>query len=764
MLTGGTGNDTLDGGEGNDLLIGDSSQSESSNNSLDKWLKEFGTTGLDVVKDIALSKGGSVYAVGTTNGVFDSNRSLGGTDAFIAKYRSDGTQEWIKSFGSNADDQALTVTIGKDGLIYVGGDTRGSFDGQVNQGPVNELDGYITAFDSSGVKKFTQFIGTEAPDSVSGLEVSANGSLLISGSSGGELSGQAQGNSFGGFLMNTNVTASGLQTNWTKIFGNTMATESYASAKSADGSMYMVGATNGALNGANYSGNTDAYVTKIGADGTQQWTQLISSYEFSGNGDQVNGGQEVAYAVATGADGSVYVSGYFNGKYLDGRTDEANAGAVPGYVPVSGAEPYTKDIFVSKFSSNGTKLWTKALGDTGDETGYALSVDSEGSVYVAGTAPGQPALSNKDTQTYWNQNSHVYEIVVNKDGMTWDQANSIAQSKSLNGVQGHLATITSAEENSIAYSLVAKQSDVMMYTALGGSDEGSEGNWRWVTGPERGAVMQYTNWIPGEPNNGWGPPQNVLAFATGEAKQPGKWDDGWRDPGIVGQPKFTALIIEYSANNGEMKGKDLQDVYFAKLSASGDLRWERNLSSTSQTEAGLALQTTAGGAVYLAGGGVADLPGNTSAGGGDAFIYKFANNPGQKDVLIGGAGNDTLIGGLESDMLTGGDGKDVFIFNTAVANNIDTILDFVTGTDKIQLSKSIFTNAGATGNLTNNAFWSAAGAVTGHDTDDRVVYNSTTGALYYDADGNGSGAAVQIAILGTSSHPTTAYTDFAVIV
>jgi hypothetical protein len=39
----------------------------------------------------------------------------------------------------------------------------------------------------------------------------------------------------------------------------------------------------------------------------------------------------------------------------------------------------------------------------------------------------------------------------------------------------------------------------------------------------------------------------------------------------------------------------------------------------------------------------------------------------------------------------------------------------------------------------------------------------TTGALYYDADGNGSGAAVQIAILGTSSHPTVAYTDFAVI-
>lgn len=130
------------------------------------------------------------------------------------------------------------------------------------------------------------------------------------------------------------------------------------------------------------------------------------------------------------------------------------------------------------------------------------------------------------------------------------------------------------------------------------------------------------------------------------------------------------------------------------------------------------------------------------------------------NAIVGGAGADTLSGGLGNDTLTGGLGKDVFRFNTATANNIDTIVDFVSNTDTIQLSKTVFSNLGTTGSLTANLFSSATSA---QDADDLIVYNNATGALYYDADGNGSGTAVQIAILGVSSHPSIAYLDFAVI-
>ena len=48
-----------------------------------------------------------------------------------------------------------------------------------------------------------------------------------------------------------------------------------------------------------------------------------------------------------------------------------------------------------------------------------------------------------------------------------------------------------------------------------------------------------------------------------------------------------------------------------------------------------------------------------------------------------------------------------------------------------------------------------------HDSNDRVLYNTSTGQLYYDADGSGSGAAQLIATI--SGNPTIAATDIAVI-
>ena len=110
--------------------------------------------------------------------------------------------------------------------------------------------------------------------------------------------------------------------------------------------------------------------------------------------------------------------------------------------------------------------------------------------------------------------------------------------------------------------------------------------------------------------------------------------------------------------------------------------------------------------------------------------------------LIGLDGNDTLNGGLGKDTLTGGDGADVFVFDKApnTTTNADTITDFVSGTDKIQLDLDVFAALDDEPNLFGSG---------------KLVYSATgttAGQLLYDADGSaGSGKGVVIAILGTAT-------------
>src|SRR5687767_5634490 len=110
--------------------------------------------------------------------------------------------------------------------------------------------------------------------------------------------------------------------------------------------------------------------------------------------------------------------------------------------------------------------------------------------------------------------------------------------------------------------------------------------------------------------------------------------------------------------------------------------------------------------------------------------------------LTARAGSDTLAGAGGVDTLWGGAGDDKFIFREAGTANADTIGDWTSGSDEIELDNAALAALGADGDFVagDARFWaSSTGAA--HDANDRVLFNSSTGSLYYDADGNGSGAA-----------------------
>ncbi|SNR84442.1 Hemolysin-type calcium-binding repeat-containing protein [Methylobacillus rhizosphaerae] len=124
----------------------------------------------------------------------------------------------------------------------------------------------------------------------------------------------------------------------------------------------------------------------------------------------------------------------------------------------------------------------------------------------------------------------------------------------------------------------------------------------------------------------------------------------------------------------------------------------------------------------------------------------------QDDRFIGNGGNDTLTGGLGSDtfvfgkvwtqVVTGDDDEVQTYVNTAFdLTGVDTITDFESGVDKIELNTDQFSSL-AGFNAGNLVIGSAAA-----DADDYLIFDSSTNTLLYDADGNGAGEAVEIAVL-----------------
>jgi Ca2+-binding RTX toxin-like protein len=135
----------------------------------------------------------------------------------------------------------------------------------------------------------------------------------------------------------------------------------------------------------------------------------------------------------------------------------------------------------------------------------------------------------------------------------------------------------------------------------------------------------------------------------------------------------------------------------------------------------------------------------TTSGTGRSSFDLTGNGFAQQ--IVGNAGANRLDGKAGNDTLTGLAGKDMFVFSSPlVAGNADIVTDFNTTDDRIELENSVFTALPALGVLAASAFRVNTTGLAG-DANDRIIYESDSGKLFYDADGTGAAAGILFATL-----------------
>ena len=272
---------------------------------------------------------------------------------------------------------------------------------------------------------------------------------------------------------------------------------------------------------------------------------------------------------------------------------------------------------------------------------------------------------------------------------------------------------------------------------LGAATTGSAGTWSFTGNAGSPSYAVIGNDLAG--NVGRGTigfvPGTSTNTGTGTSSGSGSGTGSGSGSGTTTGPLPAAFTFETAAN-GQVTLSGTSSAG-AQISMYDGMSWVG--FATAGSDGTWSFTTAAStGTTHTYGFNATDTAGRSTKGTGVALLGSDGN-----DTLTGGSGDDVIAGGRGNDVLSGGAGADTFAFTRPIAGSSDRVADFVSGTDKLAFDHTVFT-ALPVGDLSTAAFVQAAAALT---SDQRIIYNQSTGLVSYDADGSGSGAAVAVAQL-----------------
>lgn len=388
------------------------------------------------VRSAAVDPDGNILISGGFGGSVDFGTgalaSSGAHNVFVAKYDSTGTPLWSRAFGDSNVSRGIAWEIKTDnqGNVVIAGSYNGGEIDFGNGALVNagSYDGFVAKFDPAGNALWSKRFGDADFQTVDGLDLDAEGNVVISGSmrgsadfGGGVLTSAGDADAFvAKFIANGDLA-------WARRFGDAASQSADAVAVDPNGNVILGGGNSGTIDFGGgalaTAGDSDAFIAKFGPDATLVWSRqygdadyqyvfdlesdalgnVIASGGFSGeidfgSGALIGAGSNDIFLVKLSRDAVLVWNRRYGGTGLDlpARVDARQGsvvltGSFSDAVDFAGASFTSfgdQDGFALKLSDEGDFSWARQFGGTGLDSGYAVSMDAQGTVFIAGNFNG----------------------------------------------------------------------------------------------------------------------------------------------------------------------------------------------------------------------------------------------------------------------------------------------------------------------------------------------------------------------------------------
>ena len=339
-----------------------------------QWSQRFGSTFADKGSSVAVDALGNVlvtgYFIGTVNFGGVNLVSPGGTEAFVAKYNSAGVHQWSQRFGSNQDEEGTAVGVDAANNVFLAGFFAGTTNfGGGNLVSAGSIDVFVAKYNAAGVHQWSQRFGGTGLDRCFGGDVDPSGSVVITGEfantvnfGGANLVSAGQNDVFVARYDGAGVHQ------WSQRFGGTAGDVALSVTADASSGVLVTGYFAGTVNfgGGNLvsAGQQDIFLAKYNAAGAHQWSKRFGAGSF-----------DAGLSVTSNASSDVFVTGQFVGTVDFGGGSQTAPGGI--------------DIFVAKYSADGTHQWSRRFGSSGNfDFGYGVATDATGNLFATGEFGG----------------------------------------------------------------------------------------------------------------------------------------------------------------------------------------------------------------------------------------------------------------------------------------------------------------------------------------------------------------------------------------